>query len=82
MSQSIVLASTEARAAVSVLFDNRPPILVEVRFPGGGTSPDWHLCDEVEEFERILDGLRAGAELHVSSVWDLKNSKGAVCFRK
>ena len=50
-------ASTEAKAAVSALFNNSPPVLVEVRFPRSGTSPDWYLCDDEEEFEQILERL-------------------------
>jgi hypothetical protein len=72
----------EAKAAVSALFNNAPPVLVEVRFPHSGTSPDWYLCDEEEELHRILDRLASGAELHVSSVWDLKNVKGEICLKK
>jgi hypothetical protein len=82
MSQGLLPAIAEARATVSALFENSPPLLIEVRFPGCATSPDWYLCDEEEEFEKVLDSLAPGAELHVSSVRDLKNVRGAVCFRK
>ncbi len=75
-------ASTEAKAAVSALFSNFPPVLVEVRFPRSGTSPDWYLWDDEEEFEQILERLGPGAELHLNSVWDLKNSKEEICIRK
>ena len=67
----------EIRSAVSALFENAPAVLVEVRFPGCGTSPDWYLCDEQEQLDKILDRLAAGAELHLSNVQDLKNQLAA-----
>ena len=82
MNKILLSASTEAKAAVSSLFRNAPPVLVEVRFPSSGTSPDWYLCEEEEQFEQIIERLGSGAELRVSSVWDLKNSKGDICLRK
>jgi hypothetical protein len=82
MSRVSSTVKTEAGASVSALFENAPPILVEVRFPNSGTAPDWYLCEEEEEFEQILDRLGAGAELHISSVWDLKNVKGAICMKR
>jgi hypothetical protein len=69
-------------AAVAALLANRPPVLVEVRFPHVGTSPDWYLCDEDDELDRILERLGPGAEVHVSSVWDLKNLQGDICLKK
>ncbi len=82
MSRVLFTASTEAKGAVADLFENTPPVLVEVRFPNAGTSPDWYLCEDEEQLERILERLGSGAELHLSSVWDLKNVKGALCLRK
>ena len=82
MSRVLFAASTEAKGAVAALFENTPPVLVEVRFPNAGTAPDWYLCEDEEQLERILERLGAGAELHLSSVWDLKNVKGALCLRK
>jgi hypothetical protein len=82
MSKLLFSASTEAKAAISTLFENAPPVLVEVRFPHSGTSPDWYLCEEEQQFEQILEHLGAGVELHLSSVWDLKNVKGELCLRK
>ncbi len=82
MSKLLFSASTEAKAAISTLFENAPPVLVEVRFPHSGTAPDWYLCEEEEQFEQILERLAAGVELHISSVWDLKNVKGEICLRK
>ena len=67
--------------AASSLFEN-PPVLVEVRFPGCGTSSDWHLCDDEHEFQTILASLAAGTEIHLSAVWDLRNPGGAVVLRK
>jgi hypothetical protein len=82
MSKTLLAESTEAREAVSKLFEHAPPVLVEVRFPGGAASPDWYLCQDEEHLEQILQGLGTGAELHLSSVWDLRNSKGALRIKK
>ncbi len=82
MSRVLLSASTEAKGAVADLFETAPPVLVEVRFPNAGTSPDWYLCEEAEQLERILERLGAGAELHLSIVWDLKNVKEALCLTK
>jgi hypothetical protein len=73
---------TDAKAAVSTLFSNSAPVLVEVRFPRAGTAPDWYLCDSEEDLEQIIERLGPGAELFLNSVWDLKNTKGAVCLTK
>jgi hypothetical protein len=80
--KSLFSTSTEAKIALSKLFENAPPVLVEVRFPHAGTSPDWYLCQDEDQLEPILERLGPGAEFHVSSVWDLKNVKGEICFRK
>ncbi len=81
MNQGVLRCDDKTRAEISALFENSPPILIEVRFLGCGTSPDWYLCAEQEQFEKLLEKFGAGVEMHVSSVWDLKNAKGAVCFR-
>jgi hypothetical protein len=78
----MISKNDQTRFAVSALFKTAPAVLVEVRFPGCGTSPDWYLCDEEEQLDKVLERLGSNAELHLSSVLDLKNSKGAVCFRK
>jgi hypothetical protein len=72
MSKFLEIGSVEANNA---LFNSSPPILVEVRFPESGTSPDWYLCDDLKELVEIVDTLGAGLELYLSSVWDLKNQK-------
>jgi hypothetical protein len=74
--------SSEARTAVTALIESAPPVLVEVRFVNSGTSPDWDLCEDEEELEQILKRLSPDVELYVSSVWDLKNVKGAICLRR
>lgn len=66
------------RADAAKLFRQLPPVLVEVRFPNMGTSPDWHLLDDEDDLDALLDRVGPNAELHLSSVWDLKNSNGAV----
>lgn len=75
--------SSEARNALSKLFDN-PPILIEVRFPRMGTSSDWYFCQEAEEFEEILRRLGPGVEVQLVSVWelDLAKATGKVCLKK
>jgi hypothetical protein len=69
-------------AAVGKLFDEKPPVLVEVRFPNMGTSSDWFLCPDPVALDAILDRLGPGAEVHLSSVWDLENPVGAVVVLK
>jgi len=73
MNKLSLLGPEAARNAITDLFRTKPPILVEVRFPGSATSPDWHLCEDEEDLEPILERLSPGVELHFSSVWDLKN---------
>ncbi len=83
MSKVLSPETTEAQAALARLFEN-PPVLVEVRFPRMGTSPDWYLCEEEEELLGILNRLGAGTEVHVSSVWELdtERAKGHLCLKK
>lgn len=66
---------------VGKLFDEKPPVLVEVRFPKMGTSSDWFLCENAAALDAILYRLGPGVEIHLSSVWDLKNPSGAVVFQ-
>jgi hypothetical protein len=82
MSKVLLSESTEAKEAISALFAKSPPVLVEVRFPHMGTSPDWYLCDDEEQLEQVLERVGPGVELRLSSVWDLKNVRGEVCLRK
>ena len=81
MSTFLMSQIGEAKTAISALFAEGPPVLVEVRFPRAGSSPDWHLCEDEEELAHILERVAPGVELHISSVWDLKNPSGAVVFR-
>jgi hypothetical protein len=74
--------STSFVPEAAALFADKPPVLVEVRFPNMGTSPDWFLCDEATELDPILDRLGPGAEVHLSSVWDLRNPAGPVVLRR
>ena len=78
MSTSFLSDPGAMRAAVEKLFDERPPVLVEVRFPKMGTSSDWYLCQDAAALDAILDRLGPGAEVHLNSVWDLKNPAGAL----
>lgn len=79
---TIVLSDTGAiLTAIRTLFEEKPPVLVEVRFPKMGTSSDWFLCEDMATLDVILARLGPGAEVHLNSVWDLKNAAGAVVFR-
>ena len=66
--------------AITELFDEHPPVLVEARFPG--TSPDWYLFDRQEQFVALLPKLGPAVELHVSSVWDLRNENCEVVVKR
>jgi hypothetical protein len=83
MSRAVSPESTEGRAALAKLFENTP-VLVEVRFPRMGTSPDWYFLEEEDEFASLLNRLGSGAEVHLVSVWDLEfeGRKGHICVRK
>ena len=81
MNRILQAANANERSAIAKLLDESPPVLVEVRFPHAATSSDWHLCEDEEQLDRMLDRLGPGAELHISSVWDLKNAKGEICLR-
>jgi hypothetical protein len=74
--------NAELRKTIHALFENSSPILVEVRFPNMGASPDWHLCEDQEQFDQLLERLAPGVEVRASSVWDLRNVKGEVTARK
>ena len=37
---------------------------------------------EEEQLDQILERLGPGVELHLSSVWVLKNIKGEICLKK
>ena len=68
---STTLSETQL-ATVATWFE-RAPVLVEVRFPRMGTAPDWFLCDSPAEFDPIWERLGPGAEVHLHSVWELKD---------
>jgi hypothetical protein len=74
--------NTESCAAVAQLFAQSAPVLVEVRFPNMATSPDWHLLDDEEELDALLERVGPQAELYLNSVWDLSNPKGPVRLKK
>jgi hypothetical protein len=80
MSTSLLSDSNAIVTAVGKLFDEKPPVLVEVRFPKMGTSSDWFLCETAAALDAILDRLGPGADVHLSSVWDLKIPSEAIVF--
>jgi hypothetical protein len=82
MSRGAVSSNPIARDAISALLEGSAPVLVEVRFPGCAAAADWYLLGDSDEFDRLLDRLGPGAELHISSVWDLKNVKGEIVMQK
>jgi hypothetical protein len=82
MSKLTSAASAQGHEAVHNLFEAGGPVLIEVRVPGGFFSPDWHLCETVDDFDRLLDQLDADAVLHVSRVSDLSNRAGPVVLRR
>jgi hypothetical protein len=82
MSRTLATTAPEAKAAIAALFDRKPPVLVEVGFPRMGTSPDWYLLEDEEEFEQILERLAPGVEVRLVSVWDVNQVPGEVCLTK
>jgi hypothetical protein len=82
MSTSFIPHSDAAREKISRLFDEKPPVLVEVRFPNMATSSDWYLCEDEEEFDAILERVAPGVELHTASVWDVRNPSGNLVVTK
>jgi hypothetical protein len=66
---------------VAALFEEKSPILVEVRFPGMGTSPDWYFCREEEEFESLQHRLGAGVIIHLHSVWDVAGTSSSMMIQ-
>jgi hypothetical protein len=82
MTKFLQWGNVEANNALSALFSDSPPVLVEVRFPRMGTSPDWYLCNDPQELVEIMNKLGVGVELNLSSVWDLQNPKGEICLKK
>lgn len=82
MSTSILSDTAATRKEIGRLFEEKPPVLAEVRFPKMGTASDWYLFEDAAAVEAILLRLGPGAELHLSSVWDLTSSVGAIVIRK
>jgi hypothetical protein len=82
MSASSVPETNPFPTAIAALFLDKPPVLVKVRFPKMGTSPDWFLCDSEEDLSPILNRLGQGAEVLLSSMWDLRNSAGAIVWKE
>lgn len=81
MSTSLVPNLDETRAKLVTLFQDQSPVLVEVRFPKMGTASDWFLCEDEGDFDAILARLSAGAEIHMSSVWELQHCANSIVVR-
>ena len=82
MSTSSIPETGTIRSAVIRLLEEKSPVLVEVRFPLMGTSSDWFLCEEATEVDAVVDRVGPGAEVHLSSVWDLRDPTGGIVLRK
>jgi len=82
MSAAVLPDLGAMRERVACLFDEKSPVLVEVRFPHMGTSSDWHLCDEIDELHPILERLGPGAEVRLHSVSDVTDPTGGVVFKR
>jgi len=82
VSTSFLPDTDAARSAVAKLFAEKPPVLVEFRFPHMGTSSVWFLCDDCNGLDPIPERLGPGAEVRLSSVWDVTNPAGPVVFRR
>ena len=74
MSTSSIPDASKLQSEIAALFQAKGPVLVEVRFPHMGTSSDWYLCEEEAELRAIVGRLGTGAEIHLLSVWDLRNT--------
>ena len=57
MSTSFLPETDSVRTAIAALFAEKPPVLVEVRFPHMGTSSDWFLCEDATDLDPIFDRL-------------------------
>ena len=60
MSTSLQSEANTILTVVGKLFEEKPPVLVEVRFPKMGTSSDWFLCENAPALDVILDRLGPG----------------------
>ena len=81
MSRTITQLPDAVREQVSVLFRDRAPVLVEVRFPKMGTSSDWYLFETEQELDNLRRRLSPGVELHLASTWDVDMRRGEVSFK-
>jgi hypothetical protein len=82
MSTAHLPATNPLHQAAARLFAEKPPVLVEVRFPNMAVSPDWFLCDDEAELDAIFGRLGEGAEMHLHSVWDLKSLRDEIVLKK
>ena len=78
MGEIITGLPAAVREQVLALFRDRPPVLVEVRFPRMGTSSDWYLFEAEEELGELRRRLGPGVELHMVSAWDVEMRRGKV----
>ena len=71
-----------AQEQISDLFQKRPPVLVEVRFPNMGASSDWYLMEDLKQFQELWQRLARGVELYVVSVWDVPTSPATLSIAR
>jgi hypothetical protein len=70
MNDPIDVKSERGRQRLVSLRQNLP-VLVQVRFPRMGTSPDWDLCRTEEELDSLLERVGPHCEFAIVSVDDL-----------
>ena len=73
MIATVPTARTLKDSAIARLCESESPVLVEVRFAAMGSAPDWYLCHEKPELDLLRERLGPGIELHLSSVWNLRD---------
>jgi hypothetical protein len=72
--------TTPTREKLEKFFDEEGPILVEIHFCG--TSPDWFLCNSLEELDNVTNGLWEGVEFYLTSVWDMPPNEKTLHLQK
>ena len=71
------VASPEGRKAISELFKRGGPALVLVYWPRCGTSSEWHLVEDEQAFQELIQKV-GQAHISVDRVDDLQKSPNAL----